>query len=99
MGKRRIIVKQSAAQNIAAISLFIESKGMVATAEKFTDDIYDYFISLTDNLHSHRFCRDPKRSAAGYKCITYKRKYTIVFLETETKLLICEFIPSKLIHW
>ena len=41
MGYRKIIVKQTAANNIAAIAWFIESKGLLATADKFTDDIYD----------------------------------------------------------
>lgn len=44
MGRRKIIVKQTAADNIAAISWFIESKGMVATANKFTDNVYDFCL-------------------------------------------------------
>jgi len=32
MGSRKITVKQSAAESIAAIAWFIESKGMIATA-------------------------------------------------------------------
>ena len=39
MGRRKIIVKQTAAENIAAIAWFIESKGMVVTADKFTDAV------------------------------------------------------------
>lgn len=37
MGQRKIKVKQTAAESIAAVALYIESKGMVATAEKFAD--------------------------------------------------------------
>jgi hypothetical protein len=37
MGSRKISIKQSAAESIAAISWFIESKGMIETAHKFTD--------------------------------------------------------------
>jgi hypothetical protein len=33
MGSRKVTVKQSAADNIAAIAWFIESRGMLATAE------------------------------------------------------------------
>lgn len=43
MGRRKIIVKQNAADNIAAIAWFIESKGLIDTAKKFTDDAYDFF--------------------------------------------------------
>lgn len=99
MGSRKVTVKQSAAERIAAIAWYIESKGMVATAEKFTDSVYDYFIKLADTKKSYAICRDPKRATLGYKCASYKKKYTIVFIETDAELIICEFIPSKLIHW
>lgn len=35
----------------------------------------------------------------GYKCISFKKKYTIVFLELDTEIVICEFIASKMIYW
>jgi hypothetical protein len=99
MGGRKVTVKQSAAENIAAIAWYIESKGLVSTAEKFADNVYDYFIKLSDKRRYYAVCRDPKRAALGYKCIPYKKKYTIVFIETDTELIICEFIYSKLIYW
>lgn len=99
MGSRKITVKLSAAENIAAIAWFIESKGMIATANKFTDAAYDYFIKLADSIKSYPLCREPQRAVAGYKCIPYKKKYTIVFIETDTEIIICEFISSKLIYW
>jgi hypothetical protein len=37
MGKRKVVVKQSVADSIAEIAWFIESKGLIATAEKFSD--------------------------------------------------------------
>ena len=74
MGRRKVIIKQSAADNIAAISWFIESKGLIATAEKFTDDAYNYIIKLADNRKSYSICREPGRAAIGYKCIPYKKE-------------------------
>jgi hypothetical protein len=53
VGHREIIVKQSAADSIAEIEWFIESKGLVATAEKFADNVYDFFIKLSDSRRSH----------------------------------------------
>ena len=35
--------------------------------------------------------------AAIYKYVSYKKKYTIVFIESENEITICEFISSKLI--
>ncbi len=99
MGLRKIVVRQNAAENIAAIAWFIESKGMLTTADKFTDDVYDFFLKMADERKSYATCRDTARAALGYKCIPYKKKYTIVLIESERELIICEFISSKLIHW
>lgn len=99
MGSRKVIVKRSAAENIAAVAWFIESKGMVATAEKFTDKVYDFLESLSDERKSYALCRDPQRSLLGYKCVSYRKKYTVVFFETEDEIIIAEFISSKLIRW
>jgi hypothetical protein len=99
MGIRKVVVKETAAENIAAIAWFIESKGLIATADKFTDNLYDYFLKLADDRKSYAICREPERATLGYKCILYKKKYTIVFIESEEELIICEFISSKLIYW
>ena len=99
MGRRKVIIKKSAAQSIAAIALYIESKGMTATAEKFADAVYDYFLKLADERKSYSICRDPLRAALGYKCVSYKKKYTIVLFESENEIAIHEFISSKMIYW
>ncbi len=99
MGQRKIRVQERAANHIAAIAWFIESKGMVATAEAFAERVYDFIEKLGNTLTVHSICRDPERAKLGYKCIPYRKKYTIVFIESETELIICEFIASKLIHW
>lgn len=88
-----------AAEQVASISWFIESKGLTATAEKFVDDAYDHFRKLATNKRVYTVCREPGRAALGYKCVPYKKKYTIVFIETEEELIISEFLPSKSIFW
>ena len=99
MGRRKVVIKQSVAESISSIAWFIESKGLIATADKFADGVYDYFAKLADDRKSHVICREPTRAQLGYKCITYKKKYTVVFIESESELIICEFIPSKLVYW
>jgi len=81
MGFREVIIKQSAAESIAEISWHLESEGLLATAEKFTDDAYDFIQKLGDHRKGYRTCLEPIRGALGYKCIPYKKKYTIVFVE------------------
>jgi len=99
VGRRKVTVKETVAGSIAEIAWYIESKGLIATAENFADGVYDFFIKLSDSRRNHAICRDPERAVLGYKCIPYKKKYTIVFLETNEELIICEFLPAKNIHW
>jgi hypothetical protein len=99
MGKRKIVVRQSVAESIAKIAWYIESKGFVATAEKFSDDVYDFINRLADDRVMHSICKEPVRNLMGQKCKTFKKKYTIVFFETFETITVCEFIPSKLIRW
>lgn len=99
MGFRKVSIKESATESIAGISWYLESEGLLATAEKFSDDVYDFINKIGDSRKGYRICRDPVRGLMGYKCIPYKKKYTIVFLELDTEIIICEFILSKQIHW
>ena len=99
MGKRKIIVRQSAAKAIAQIAFYIESKGLPITAERYADSFYDFIETLSNDKKSFRLCSDSKRASLGFKCIQFKNKYTIVFLETEKTITVCEIISSKLIWW
>jgi plasmid stabilization system protein ParE len=73
MGSRKIRIEPAAAENIAAIALYIESKGMVATAEKFADDVYDYIISMADIRKSYHVCKEPTRLALGINVLHIKK--------------------------
>lgn len=99
MGKRKITIQEPVVYSIAEVAWFIESKGLVATAEKYADAIYDFIESMADDKRVYNICREPTRSTLGFKCINFNKKYTIVFIESSTEIIICEFIPSKLIYW
>jgi hypothetical protein len=43
MGRREVTVKETVAGSIAEIAWYIESKGLITTAENFTDNVYDFF--------------------------------------------------------
>ena len=51
MGRRKVIIKQIAADNIAAIAWFIESQGLIATANKFTEDVLIISTGLLRNRY------------------------------------------------
>jgi len=99
MGLRKVIVRESVAQSIAEIAWYIESEGLIAAAEKFNDEVYDFINNLGDSRKSYRICREPQRNLMGYKCISFRKKYTVVFIESDSEIIVCEFIPSKSIYW
>ena len=98
MGRRKIIIRESVAENIAEAAWFIESKGMIKTAEKFSDSVYDFIEKLSDHRIIHALCKEPERKSFGLKCKVF-RKYTIVFIESENEITVTEFISSKMINW
>jgi hypothetical protein len=61
VGQRKVIIKESVADSIAEIAWYIESKGLVATAEKFADDVYDFILKLADSRRNYPICREPER--------------------------------------
>ena len=98
MGKRKITIRQSAAESIAKISWFIESKGMIAAAEDFSNSVYDTIEKLGDQRISHAPCREKDRKMMGLKCKTFKKKYTIVVFESYDEIIVQEVLPTKLIR-
>jgi hypothetical protein len=59
MGQREVTIKQSVADNIAAIAWFIESKGLLSTAASFTDGVYDHFATMANPLKSYPPLKGP----------------------------------------
>ncbi|GDX53114.1 hypothetical protein LBMAG27_21610 [Bacteroidota bacterium] len=98
MGRRKIIIRESVVENIAEVAWFIESKGLIKTADKFSDAVYDFIEKLSDERIIHALCIEPERKSFGLKCKSF-RKYTIVFIESDTEITVTEFISSKMIQW
>lgn len=48
MVKRKIVIHRAVAESIDQIAWFIESKGLVNTAEKYSEGIYNFFELLSD---------------------------------------------------
>jgi len=65
MVSRKIVIRESVVESVARISWYIESKGLPATAEKFSDAVYDFIETLADNRKRYRTCRKPERILMG----------------------------------
>ena len=59
MGKRKIVIRESVAESIAEAAWFIESKGLIVTAEKFSDSVYDFIDTLSDDMVAYPFFDSP----------------------------------------
>ena len=72
---------------------------MPKAAEDFSDAVYDFIQKLSEEKRRFPVCREPSRALLKYKCMTFKKKYTVVFIETELEITVCEFTSSKLFKW
>lgn len=48
MGKRKVTILEAAVVGVAEVALFIESKGLPATAKRFVDEAFSFFETLSD---------------------------------------------------
>lgn len=69
----------------------------MATAEKFSDDAYDFIEKIANPIVTHPLCRDEMRKSLGLKYRIFRKKYTVVFIETDDEVIVSEFLLSKLI--
>lgn len=97
MGKRKVTILEPAATAVAEIAFFVESKGLTLTAKKFVIEVFTFFEKLSDDRIQHRACTYSKWNSLGYRCITYKKKYSIAYLSLSSEIVICEFVSAKLL--
>lgn len=77
MGKMKVSILEPAATAVAEIAWFIESKGMPATAKKFVDEAFEFFVSLSNTVKKHRPCQYRRWNHFGYRCVNFRKKYVI----------------------
>ncbi len=97
MGKRKINILQEAATAVAEISFFIESKGMPETAKKFVDEVFEFFETISIDTATHKACAYHPWKNLGYRCVHYKKKYVIAYLNLKNEIIICDFVNAKLL--
>jgi len=97
MGKRKVSILEPAADAVADIALFIEGKGMPATAKKFVDEAFGFFEKLSDDRIKHKPCNYSNLwKYLDYRCVSYK-KYVVAYLSQQNEIIICDFVASKLL--
>ena len=97
MGKRKVSILETAADAVADIAMFIESKGMPETAKNFVDNAFEFFEKLSDEMIEHKPCNYTNLwKYLDYRCVTYK-KYVVAYLSQQNEIIICDFVASKLL--
>jgi hypothetical protein len=85
------------AKEVARIAFFIEAKGMPVTAKKFVDQAYTFFKTLSSKRFVHRPCSYIPWQVLNYRCVTFRKKYTIAYLNNSEEIVICDFLSQKFI--
>lgn len=97
MGKRKVSILEPAAEAVADVALFIESKGLPLTAKKFVDETFKFFENLSDERIEHKPCNyNNVWKYLDYRCVTYK-KYVVAYLSQYNEIIICDFVAAKLL--
>lgn len=99
MGKRKVSILEPAATAVAEIAFFIEGEGLPKTAKQFVADAFAFFDKLSDERFIHKPCKYEAWKKLNYRCVPYKKKYIVAYLNMENEIVICEFISAKLIYW
>ena len=98
MGKRKVSILEPAADAVAVIAWFVESKGLPETAKKFVNDAFVFFSDLSDERIEHKPCSYRQWKDLGYRCVPYKKKYIVAYLSQEKEIVICDFVAAKLLQ-
>ena len=97
MGNRKVSILEPAAEAVADVALFIESRGLPKTAKKFVDEVFRFFEKLSDERIEHKPCNyNNVWKYLDYRCVTYK-KYVVAYLSQSNEIIICDFVSSKLL--
>jgi len=98
MGKRKITIPDPATEEVARVALFIEGKGLPQTAKRFVDDVFEFFDSHSDERKTHHPCRYPAWHLLNYRCVNFRKKNVVAYLDNIEEVIICDFTLQKLLH-
>jgi plasmid stabilization system protein ParE len=97
MGKRKVTILEPAIEEVARIALYIEGEGLPKTAKKFVDDAFAFFELLGDERSVHRPCKHPAWKALNLRCVNFRKKYVISYIDNKNEIIVCEFALQKLV--
>lgn len=97
MGKRKVTILDAAIEELARIALYIEGEGLPETAKRFVDEAFDFFENLSGEKIIHRPCKFPAWQRLNFRCVNFRKKYIVAYLNNTNEIIICEFALQKLL--
>lgn len=97
MAQRKVSILDKAAEEVAYVAYFIESKGLPKTAKKFVAESFRFFQTLGTPKIKHRPCNFIEWKEEGYRCANFRKKYAVAYLDKEDEVIICDFALQKLL--
>jgi hypothetical protein len=97
VAQRKVAILQKAAEEVAHVAYFIESKGLPKTAKKFVDESFAFFHKLGDSRIKHKPCTVLAWKEEDYRCANFKKKYIVAYLDLDDEVIICDFALQKLL--
>ena len=95
MAQRKVSILDKAAQEVAHVAYFIESKWLPETAKRFVSDAFHFFESLGDDRVKYKPCSYIFWRMEEYRCAHFKKKFIVTFLDTETEIIVCDFAAQQ----
>jgi plasmid stabilization system protein ParE len=97
MGKRKVTILEPVVEELARISLYIEGEGLSETAKRFIDEAFEFFERLSDESIIHRPCKYPAWQRLNFRCLNFRKKYIVAYLNNTNEIVVCEFALQKLL--
>jgi hypothetical protein len=68
----------------------LKEKDFPRLLKRFVDDAFAFFDSLSDDRIIHRPCKHPAWKALGLRCVNFRKKYVVSYLDNADEIIICE---------
>jgi hypothetical protein len=97
MAQRKVTILDKATEEVAYVAYFIESKGLLQTSKRFIDESFVFFEKLGDSRIKHKPCKYDNWKNLEYRCANFKKKYVVAYLDSETEIIVCDFVVQKML--
>jgi len=81
-------------------TLNLENKEYVVIPRKEYEDLrtkasFRLFASLSDERFIHRPCKHQAWKALNLRCVNFRKKYIVSYLDNKSEIIVCEFALQK----